>query len=833
MTIWSWLDDCLKDLRHTYRMLARNPLFFAVAAGTLALGIGANTAIFSVTDAILFRTLPVHNPNELYYVHVEPGQPDGAGNTGNGNSSFSERVFEQLRTQRNTFSSVIAYVPAGYNKIAVRAAESPEEAAVMMVSGDFFTGLGVNPVCGRTFTMQDEHDHTAVAVVGYQFWTRRFQQDCAALGRTLYVKGIPFTIIGVAPSRFSGVDGETTDVWIPLQRRPELNAWGSEGPNYYAEPNWWCLRLLARLAPGANPTNAVAMVDGAFQRAAYESLGGKPRADETRRRLVLVPARGIGASQEYFEKPLYVLLSMVGLILLIACGNVAMLLTARNAARQREFAIRLAIGMSRTRLFRQLMAESMVLVSAGAALGWLFAIAATGTLARWAEIEISLQPDARVLVFTIVVSIVAALAFGLAPLFTAMRAGSAAAKDTQATAFRSKSKTRNGRLVLVMQVAFCLTLTIAAGLFVRTLQNLHQPNLGLHTEGLLVFGLNPQLGKHSDDDAIRFYDGLLAKLRTVPGIHSATIMGNRIGSGWSNNTKAKIDGRDPATVVPLRWNNVGANYFTTLRIPIRSGRDFTDADSASAPPVAIVNETFAKRAFHDRNALGHQVSFTTRRAFTIVGVVADSKYTGVREKNAPMAWFPYTQVGGVGAMHIEVRTAGEPAAFWPQIRRTVAGYAPDLALLQPMTQRAQFDESISQERLVAQLSAVFGALAILLVATGLYGTLAYNISRRTSELGIRMAVGATSGAVLRLVLKEGLVIASAGILVGVPLALGADASAQISAVRHRAVGSVRHRSGSDRNRRRRARREPHPGAAGGFHRPDYRTTLRMNCGALL
>ena len=774
MAIVSWLDDSVKDLRHTCRMLSRNPLFFAVAAVTLALGIGANTAIFSVTDAILFRTLPVHNPNELYYVHVEPGQPDGAGNTGNGNSSFSERVFEQLRTQRNAFANVLAYVPAGYNKIAVRAAESPEEAAVMMVSGDFFTGLGVNPVCGRTFSPQDEHDHTAVAVLGYGFWTRRYQQSCSALGRTLYVKGIPFTIIGIAPSRFSGVNGEATDVWIPLQRRPSLNAWGSEGPNYYTEPNWWCLRLLARLAPGANPTNAVAMVDGAFRRAAYESLGGKPHAGETRRRLVLVPARGIGESQEYFEKPLYVLLSMVGVILLIACGNVAMLLTARNAARQREFAIRLAMGMTRTRLFRQLMAESLVLVSTGAVLGWFFAIAATGTLARWADIQVSLQPDSRVMLFTVAVSIAAALAFGLAPLFSAVRAGSAAAtKDTQATAFRSKSKSRSGRLVLVMQVAFCLTLTVAAGLFVRTLQNLSQQNLGFRTEGLLVFGLNPQLGKHSDDDATRFYNGLLAKIRTQPGIDSATIMGNRIGSGWSNNTHATIDGRDPTPPVQLRWNSVGSDCFTTLRIPLRAGRDFTDADSATATPVAIVNETFVKRAFGGRNALGHQVSFTDKRAFTIVGVAANSKYRAVREENIPMAWFPYTQVGNVGAMHIEVRTLGEPDAFWPQIRSTVAAYAPDLALLQPMTQRAQFDESISQERLIAQLSAVFGALAVLLVATGLYGTLAYNISRRTSELGVRMAVGATSGALLRLVLKEGLLISSAGVLIGIPLALGA------------------------------------------------------------
>jgi predicted permease len=361
MWSWMWLDDAVKDLRHTGKMLRQNLLFSGIAVLTLALGIGANTAIFSVINTVLLRTLPVHDPQQIYYLHVLPGQPDGAGNTGNGDSSFSEYVFEQLRTRRHVFSNLAAYVPAGINKITVRSGATPEEAAVDMVSGNFFSGLGVSSVCGRTLAMADERNHTDVAVLGFGFWNRRFARNCSVIGQPLFIKGVPFTIVGVAARNFAGVESIPTDAWIPLQKRPEFNAWGSAGENYYAAPRWWCLLLIGRLAPGVTPVRAQAMLDPAFQHAAYEHLGGKPRKGETPRKLALVPARGVGQSQDGIEKPLYVLLAMVGLILFIACGNVAMLLTARNAARRREFSIRLAIGGSQVRLFRQLLAESLIL----------------------------------------------------------------------------------------------------------------------------------------------------------------------------------------------------------------------------------------------------------------------------------------------------------------------------------------------------------------------------------------------------------------------------------------------------------------------------------------
>ena len=774
---WIWLDDAVKDLQYTGRILRQNLLFSAIAVLTLALGIGANTAIFSVINALLLRALPVHDPQQIYYLHVLPGQPDGAGNTGNSDSSFSEYVFEQLRTRQQVFSSLAAYVPAGINKITVRSGATPEEAAVDMASGNFFAGLGVGSVCGRTLTMADERNHTGVAVLGYGFWNRRFARNCAVIGQPLFIKGVPFTIVGVAARSFSGVEGTPTDVWIPLQKRPEFNAWGSAGENYYAAPKWWCLLLIGRLGPGVTPARAQAMLDPAFQHAAYEHLGGKPQKGETPRKLALVPARGIGESQDGIEKPLYVLLAMVGLILLIACGNVAMLLTARNAARRREFSIRLAIGGSQVRLFRQLLAESLVLVAMGAVLGWLFALVATRLLANWGQIEFSLTPDWRVLLFTIAISVFVGVVFGLTPVLTTLRVPAGLAlKTSSATAYRERLKSRSARVTVALQVSICLILTVSAGLLVQTLRNLEHENLGFKTTGLLVFGLNPQLKTGSSKEAIRFYQDLLVKLRALPGVESVTLMGNRIGSGWSNNTGAIVDGGDPRSVSgtdsnAMRWNDVGPNYFTTLGIPIRLGRDFTEADSSSAPKVAIVNETFARRFLKDRQPLGHQVSFTPKIAFTIVGVAANSKYTGVREQDVPMAYFPSMQMNDVGALHIELHVAGDPASFWKEIRSAVASFAPDIALLQPMTQRAQFDDGISQERLVARLSIFFGGLAVLLVATGLYGTLAYGVTRRTPEFGIRMAVGAQRRELLWMILRESLTICAIGVLIGLPLAI--------------------------------------------------------------
>jgi len=770
----------LQDATYAWRQLKKSPGFAFVAVLTLALGIGANTAIFSVMNTLVLRYLPVPNPQQLFFLHTT-GWPSVASQTGEENLSFNKPSFDQLRDQRGVLSDLIAYVPLGIGKITVRYGQEPEEATADMVSGNFFSGLGVRPARGRFFGANDETQHSLVAVLSYNYWTRRFARSPSVLGQTLYIKTVPFTIIGVAPQDFTGIDSEAADdVWIPLQNRHELPAWGNssgDGPELglYDSPNWWCLMLLARLKAGVTEKQAVAQLNPVFQRAAYFAVQ-KRDPKEHPPNLYLTPARGLGANRESLEQPLTVLMAMVGLVLMIACINVAMLLVARNSARTREFSLRMALGASRSRLFRQLLVESLLLVAAGAVVAWVFTGWATRALAAWAELDTSLAPDATVLVFTVAISLITALAFGLAPLRSAVRVPPGLALKTSAVvASEDRRKIRGGQVVVAFQMALCLVLLVAAGLLLRTLRNLEHANLGMRVSGLITFGIIPPPALQKDAELVQFYHTLTDRLRVLPGVESVTLMGNRIGSGWSNNTEAVVDGHKPQVsgFAEMRWNNIGPDYFRVLETPMVLGREFTDADTSSAPKVAIVNETFVKEYLAGLDPLGHHVAISSGPGspqFTIIGVAANSRYTSVQEGPVPMGYFPYTQTG-TGTMHFEVRSQGSPAALFPEVRRAVGEFNPDLALVQPMTQEEQFQEGYSQQRLFARCSIFFGLLAALLVATGLYGTLAYRVSRRTAEIGVRMALGARRQQVLWMVLRESLLVAAAGVIVGLPLAI--------------------------------------------------------------
>ena len=772
MSLLIWMEDFKKDLIHAIRSLRTDPLFTAVAILALALGIGANTAIFSVMNAVVLRLLPVHEPEKVFNLACD-GQPNGASNTGDTETSFSVPVFEQVRKQTHIFSDVMAYVPMGFNKIAVRIGNTPEEAASEMVSGNYFSGLGVRAECGRLLSPTDESEHSQTVVLSYRFWNRYFDHSCQAVGRTLSIKGVPFAIAGVAGESFIGLSGRPTDLWVPLQTRPDFNAWGSGESNYYATPTWWCILMAARLAPGVTQAQAEAAANPVFQHVAYEPLGGKPKEGEKPTQLHLRPARGLASYRDGYQKPLSMLLVMVAVVLLIACGNVSLLLAARNTARRREFSIRLALGGSRGRLFRQLLAESFVLIAGGTALGWLFALVATRALGIWSDIQASLAPDKTVLLFTIAISVVAGLVFGLAPLRgVASVAVGESLKSSASTGYQDTAKRRLGKVTAALQVALCLVLLVGTALMVRTLRNLESVNLGMRTSGLLVFGVTPHIQPNSDEATRAFYRRLLEELRALPQVESATLAGNRPGSDWSNNAGAVVDGKSPTpgTFAPMRWNDVGPKFFTTLGVPILYGRDIEEADRAKSAKVAVVNNTFVQKYLGGRPALGHSVSLSPTIPFTIVGVVADSKYTNVREKRSPMAYFPVQQLESIGAMHVELRTHGDPKLLLPAVQKTLVALAPDLAPLQAMTQQEQFDASISDDRLIARLAMCFGLLAVVLVATGLYGTITYSVSRRTPELGIRMALGAETGQVLRMILKEGLAICAVGVLIGLPTA---------------------------------------------------------------
>ena len=770
----------MKDVRYGVRQLRRTPGFVLVAVLTLALGIGANTAVFSVMNAVLLRYMPVENPQELVLLHYTE-QPGNSSQTGFDDTSLPQTVFEGLRGQHEVLSDLVAFVPLGIPKIAVRYGSEPEEAAADEVSGNYFSGLGVKLARGRGFTVDDERKHAQLTVLSYNYWTRRFGRNPSILGQTIYLKGVPFTVVGVAAPSFTGTERDkATDLWVPFQVNTQLKPWGAssleDGRSLYGSPRWFFLMTIGRLRPGISLDRATAQLNPVYKQIVYSAIG-HPKPEEKPFDLKLTPARGIEGANRNYKEPLSVLMVMVGLVLVIACANVAMLVVARNAGREREFSVRMALGASRGTMFRQLLTESLLLVAGGGILGWGFAFVGTWALAAWSDLEVTLAPDSTVLLFTFATCALAAMVFGLAPLRSATNVPVGLVLKTAAAASTQGRRTmRIGQAVVALQISLCLMLLVGAGLLVRTLKNLENADLGMRTGGLLVFGVAPPSSVHTDADAIHFYQTVIGRLRTLPAVESATVLGNRLGSGWSNNTGVYVDGVVPngKKFAPLRWNPVGPDFFHVLDVPLLLGRDFTDADSATAPRVVIVNQTFASKYIKDSNPVGHRLTLFGQLKdppYTIIGVASDSRYTGVRENPRPTAYIPYTQVPGISTMQVELRTRGNPNAVLPDARRIVKEFGPDLPLMQPMTQQEQFAMTISEERLFARLSVFFGLLAALLVATGLYGSMAYRVSRRTAEIGVRMALGAQRGQVLWMVLRESLLVCAIGTAVGLPAAI--------------------------------------------------------------
>ncbi len=697
---WVGLEKLLRDLRFGLRSLRQSPGFTATAIVTLALGVGANTAVFSLMNAVLLRSLPVSDPDRLVYLRTT-NPPHGTG-TIDSNQTFSYPTYDALRKQDGAFSPLMAYVPLSGSKVAVRYGAEPEEAEGDMVSGTFFSGLGVRLVRGHGFSEQDETKHAPIAVISYNYWTRRFARNPDVLGTALYVNGVPITIVGIAAEGFEGVEGGgSTDFWIPLQSRPELNAWGNpleDGKNYIANQTWWCLRLIGRLAPDKSRAQVVTRLQPVYQRAAYAGLG-TPMAGEKPPVLSLADAKNFPGYDEMYGDPLRMLMAMVGLVLLIALTNVVMLLVARNGARQREFSVRQALGAGRGELLRQLLAESLILVTAGGALAWGFAEVATRLLGKWAQIESSLAPDKTVLLFTLGVLAMAALLLALAPLRVALAGGAQLALKTSAAAANTDTgKSRAGRVIVALQMALCLVLLVGAGLLIRTLRNLQNTPLGMRIEGLVVFGVKPNI--QSVPEGVAFYVNLMNRLRALPGVESVTIMEERLGSGWSDNDSMRVDGKSTdvadGSSGTVRSNVVGPDFFRTLGVPVLAGRDFSDSDTATSPHAGIINEQFAKRFFPHQNPLGHTIGTSDGRyQMTVVGVVKDHKYRGIHEDPIPMAWYMYAQIPMTGAMSVEMRVHGEPLAILPSVRKALQEMNPNLPLIQPMTQRAQYDLTIS------------------------------------------------------------------------------------------------------------------------------------------
>lgn len=770
------MTGLLEDVRYALRQLRKNPGFACVTVFTLALGIGANTAVFSTLNALLLKMLPIRDPDDVYTVVLVNGgtQPPNTDGTGNGNTSFSFPVFQALRFESRVFRDLIAHVPLGYGKVPVRYGDTPSEQRGEEVSGNYFSGLGVDIWRGAGFTPSDENNHNPVVVVSYSFWTAAFSRNPGVIGQTLFIKGIPFTIVGVTAPGFYGVEpAQAVDFWIPLQARPELNAWGVPANEHVllSSTRWWALPMVARLEPGVTPQQAEQALQPTFWQAATQPLG-KLDFKTWPAHLGFRPIRGIGDYAESYREPVQIMMVLVGLVLLIASTNVGLLILARNAARSREFAVRMAIGAHPSRIFRQLLTESLLLVAAGAALGWALAIGATKALATWARIDSGFSPDERVLSLTLILASIAALVFGLVPLRAAFGISIEQELKTSTAGVRvSRQGARRGNLAVAMQIAMCLALLVASSLSVRSLLNYRRQDLGIEAERLLVFDLNPQ-GRDTNPQAISFYQRLLERVKAVPAVESASLVRTRLGSGWETTSGITVDGHDMREDAPPHVSvndiSVGADFFHTLGIPVLEGRDIADSDLPGSPRVAVVNEAFQRRFLKD-GALGHQLGDGERAE--IVGVVKDSKYARVREEELPAVYYPLAQAGMLGQITVEIRTARDPMALLPAVRRAVRELDPDLPVQKPMTQAAQFAETYITPSLFARLAMGFGILAVLLVASGLYGTLAYRIERRTGEIGVRMALGAPRASVLWMVGRESLWMLIAGWGFGLPLSL--------------------------------------------------------------
>jgi predicted permease len=764
----------LQDLRYTLRQIGRAPGFAVTAILTLALGIGANTAVFSALNALLLKMLPVRDPQQLYTLKLLHGgtQPPNTAGTGTGPTSFSLPVFQALRGQSRVFADLIAHIPLGLGQVPVRYGNTPATRSGEEVSGNFFTGLGVPMAAGVGLTNADEQEHTAKVVISYGFWTTAFSHDPAAVGQTLYIRGVPFTIVGVTAPGFFGVDdGKAADFWIPLQTRPELNAWGFSADEgmLYSFPKWWAVPLVARLAPGVSPEQASRAVQGVFWQAATAPQG-KLDFKQWPASLGFTPIRGIADYAKSYREPVELMMALVGLVLLIACTNVALLILARCAARQREFAIRIATGASPLRILRQLALDSFAIVIAGASLGWMLAIAATRLLAHWARIGAGLAPDRHVLWFTLAVASFVAIAFSLTPFSRTMRIGvDDALRSTSQMTGQSHRHTQVGNLVIAAQIAMCFTLPVAAGLTVRTLLNYEHLDLGMRADQLLIFDVDTQ-GLTGRAQSWSYYNRFIDRLRAVPGVESLSPVIWRPGSGWLKSGGANLDGAilldSSGRHADISFNFVGADFFRTLGVPVLQGREFNAEDTPFSKPVAIVNQTFAKR-YLPNGALGHIVDNAE-----IVGVVRDSKYKSAAESDRPTVYYSIAKTGMEGQITFEVRTSLSPLSLLPAIRRAVHQIDPNLALQKPMTQAAQFEQSYTTPVLFARLAMAFGVLAVVLVATGLYGTLTYRLQRRRREIGVRMALGALRQDVLRMVFAESLRIAAIGLTIGLPLSLG-------------------------------------------------------------
>jgi predicted permease len=775
------MNGLSRDIRHAIRSLRQAPGFVLIVVLTLGLGIGANTAIFSLMDQVLLRPLPVHDPSALVLLD---GPGAFQGRTVN-LATFSYPMYVDFRDRNEVFSGVLARFPLS-TTVVWRGAS--ERANGELVSGNYFDVLGVPPALGRVLNAADDRVPGAhpVAVLSYGYWQRRFGGDPLVLNQTITVNGHPLTIVGVSARGFAGVQvGQAADVMLPLMMKAQMTPTWNDLDN--RRSRW--VTVMARLKPGVSRTAAEAAMNVIYRQINEQEVKDIPNNSENFRKRfvskhldVLPGHRGLSDLRREFSTPLIVLMSMVGVVLLIACANVANLLLARTTARQKEIALRLALGAGRGRIIRQQLVESGLLALAGTVVGLLLAWWTGGLLLAAlpgdpAARNLSAEPDLRITGFAIGTGVLTALLFGIVPAIQATRAGVIGAlKEESGSVAGGSRQARLRRVLVIGQVALSMLLLAGAGLFARSLYNLKWLDPGFRVDDLFVFSIDPSLSGYEGGRLTSLYRRMQEELVAVPGVRSVSMseVGTLAGDNWSQTVR--VDGYEAKEGEDLNpsVDGIGPRYFETMGIPLVSGREFTERDVIGAPKVAIINETMAKYFYGSSNPIGRRFGFGRGKPtdIEIVGIAKDVRSVELRDQPPRYVYIPYAQDDSVTQLTYYVRAARDDGgAIAAGIRQSVRRLDPNLPIFNMKTMAVQIDESLFVERMVAVLSVAFGALATLLAAIGLYGVMSYAVTRRTREIGIRMALGAERGRVLWLVLREVAAMALAGIAGGLAAAL--------------------------------------------------------------
>lgn len=787
-----WPSTIFQDVRYAVRILAKSPATSVIAILSLALGIGVNTTIFTLAKAALLDELSVRHPEDLRLLAYAQDErsalrggtwgdfyTDARGRTVL--ASFSVPVYQELLRKNRSLGELFAFVDlTQFEHLSVTIDGHAEVVTAELVSGNFFRGLGVGTVLGRTIEETDDAVGSSgtVAVISDSFWQRKFNRSPFVVGKTMVVNLIPITIVGVAPKGFTGASRvhDPQNLFMPLSAQPLI--FPRKASSLLSDPETWWIQIMGRVAPGSSEAQARASLDVTLNQAVRSTM--QVPQDRTVPPLLLLPGgRGWNYASQELQHPMPLLLALAGLVLLLACVNVANLLLARSSSRSREISIRLALGANRTRVVRQLLTESLCLSAVGGSAGFLLGYVSRNILPRllsssWEPAVLHARFDWRVFGFTLFVAVLSGLGFGAAPAWEATRTSMNAGLKDGGTAMTRHRRGLAGKMLVTAQVALCMLLLVSAGLFVRTLANLTALDPGFNKKGLLLFAIEPPVKRYPAPRSVGILHQIEGRIGSLPGVESVTLSRDALLAQSGSNSDFILEDQPkiPAAQREVAFNSVGQDFFRTMGIPMLYGRAFSSTDTPTSTRVAVINRALAQVELGGKSPIG--AFFRTQQAgepFEVIGVCADAKYAWIRDNAPPTFYMLYTQQKDVRGMTFEVRTKGDPESMSDEIRKTIEGVDKDLPLIDLRTQEEQVDADLAPERSFAIVTSGFGVLALLLASVGVYGVVAAGVLRRVNEIGVRMALGARADQVLRMVLGEAVGLALAGIGLGLSAAL--------------------------------------------------------------